>query len=336
MSYTNGLDNPELYFQCKTYTGNGGTLAVTLDGSENMSPNLVWIKERNLTSSHALTDTTRGNTKKIKSDDTDAEETNTNLITSFDSDGFTLGDNGNANQSSSQTYVAWCWKETATAGFDIVSYTGNSSDGTTVQDISHSLSAVPHWMLIKNRADATNFAVYHHKNTSAPETEVIYLNATNATSDDSAFFGDTSPTSSQFRVGGDNGVNGNSDAMIAYLWSEKKGFSKFGSYTGNGNADGTFVYTGFRPAMIITKRTDTTGAWVIYDNKRDTFNPADAQLVPSSSEAEATSERFDFLSNGFKLITTATRVNASGSPYIYMAFAESPFVNSKGVPCNGR
>ena len=169
MAFTT-IDNPELYFQVKTYTGNGGTLAITLDGSEDMSPNFVWIKERNLTSSHALTDTVRGNTKKIKTDDSDAEETNTNLITSFDSDGFTLGDNGNANQSSSQTYVAWCWVESATAGFDIVSYTGNSSDGTTTQDISHSLSAVPHWILVKNRADATNFAVYHKGNTSSPET----------------------------------------------------------------------------------------------------------------------------------------------------------------------
>ena len=339
MAFTT-IDNPELYFQVKTYTGNGGTLAITLDGSEDMSPNFVWIKERNLTSSHALTDTVRGNTKKIKTDDSDAEETNTNLITSFDSDGFTLGDNGNANQSSSQTYVAWCWVESATAGFDIVSYTGNSSDGTTTQDISHSLSAVPHWILVKNRADATNFAVYHKGNTSSPETEIIYLNVTNATADDNAFWGDTVPTSSQFRVGGDNGVNGNSDAMIAYLWSEKKGFSKFGSYTGTGNNDGAFVFTGFSPAFIMIKRSDSTGQWGMNDTKRD-FNDEygnDNSVFADNHQVETSSGSLnvDFLSNGFKLRSDNNEYNKNGGSYFYMAFANSPFVNSNKIPNNAR
>ena len=339
MAFTT-IDNPELYFQVKTYTGNGGTLAITLDGSEDMSPNFVWIKERNLTSSHALTDTVRGNTKKIKTDDSDAEETNTNLITSFDSDGFTLGDNGNANQSSSQTYVAWCWVESATAGFDIVSYTGNSSDGTTTQDISHSLSAVPHWILVKNRADATNFAVYHKGNTSSPETEIIYLNVTNATADDNAFWGDTSPTSSQFRVGGDNGVNGNSDAMIAYLWSEKQGFSRFGSYTGNGDNNGTFVFTGFSPAFIMIKRSDSTGQWGMNDTKRD-FNDEygnDTSVFADNHQVETSSGSLnvDFLSNGFKLRSDNNEYNNNGGSYFYMAFAEAPMVNSNGLPSNAR
>ena len=339
MAFTT-IDNPELYFQVKTYTGNGGTLAITLDGSEDMSPNFVWIKERNLTSSHALTDTVRGNTKKIKTDDSDAEETNTNLITSFDSDGFTLGDNGNANQSSSQTYVAWCWVESATAGFDIVSYTGNSSDGTTTQDISHSLSAVPHWILVKNRADATNFAVYHKGNTSSPETEIIYLNVTNATADDNAFWGDTSPTSSQFRVGGDNGVNGNSDAMIAYLWSEKQGFSRFGSYTGNGDNNGTFVFTGFSPAFIMIKRSDSTGQWGMNDTKRD-FNDEygnDTSVFADNHQVETSSGSLnvDFLSNGFKLRSDNNEYNNNGGSYFYMAFANSPFVNSNKIPNNAR
>ena len=339
MAFTT-IDNPELYFQVKTYTGNGGTLAITLVGREDMSPNFVWIKERNLTSSHALTDTVRGNTKKIKTDDSDAEETNTNLITSFDSDGFTLGDNGNANQSSSQTYVAWCWVESATAGFDIVSYTGNSSDGTTTQDISHSLSAVPHWILVKNRADATNFAVYHKGNTSSPETEIIYLNVTNATADDNAFWGDTVPTSSQFRVGGDNGVNGNSDAMIAYLWSEKKGFSKFGSYTGTGNNDGAFVFTGFSPAFIMIKRSDSTGQWGMNDTKRD-FNDEygnDNSVFADNHQVETSSGSLnvDFLSNGFKLRSDNNEYNNNGGSYFYMAFANSPFVNSNKIPNNAR
>ena len=335
MAYTT-IDDPTQYFNTAIWTGTGdSTTAVTGVGHQ---PDFIWIKNRDVGDDHMLYDSVRGGTKRMFSNSTGAEGTESQGIQSFDSDGFTTGTHRATGGDASNKMVAWNWKEDATAGFDIVSYTGNSSDGTTVQDISHSLSAVPHWIIIKNRADSTNWAVYHKGNTSAPETEVIYLNATNATSDDSAFFGDTAPTSSQFRVGGDNGVNGNGDSMIAYVWSEKKSFSKFGSYTGNGNADGTFVYTGFKPAWLLYKRSDdSTGRnWQIYDNKRSTFNELNKRLRADTSDAETTSTGIDFTSNGFKLRTSDGNYNASGANYIYMAFAESPFVNSNGIPTNAR
>ena len=347
MAFT-AIDNSELYFQVKTYAGTGtatSTKAITLDGSENMQPNFVWLKNRTITANHALFDSVRGGTKVLNSNATTAEATEAQMLQSFDSDGFTVGTDSTVNDADSGNIniVSYNWKEDATAGFDIVSYTGNSSDGTTVQDISHSLSAVPHWIIVKNWADSTNWAVYHKGNTSAPETEVIYLNATNATSDDSAFFGDTAPTSSQFRVGGDNGVNGNSDAMIAYLWSEVKGFSKFGSYTGNatGNGGGPFVYTGFKPAWIMIKNTNATTDWYLYDNKRGGpvanyyGNNNKFYLKPNSNAAEA-NETFDIYSNGFKIKITNNFLNGDGNTLIYMAFAESPFVNSKGIPTTAR
>jgi len=344
MSYTNGLDNPELYFQTKLYTGNGGTQAITFDGSENMQPDFIWCKSRNNVRHHYLADVIRGVKSRLRSDANNSEYTanSTSGFDSFDSDGFTLEEDSSSLglNESGHTMVSWNWKESATAGFDIVSYTGNSSDGVTQQNISHSLSAVPQVIIIKNRADATNWCVYHHKNTSAPETEVIYLNASNATSDDSAFFGDTAPTSSIFTVGGDNGVNGNGDSMIAYCFAEKKGYSKFGSYTGNGNSDGTFVYTGFRPAWFLVKRTDGSDHWTLWDNKRETtMNPNDNVLYPSTNGAESSSDTSyacDFLSNGIKWRGTSTGMNTSGGTYIYIAFAESPFVNSNGVPTTAR
>ena len=333
MSYTNGLDKPTDYFNTVLYTGDGGSQNITGVG---FSPNWVWLKGRNNANNHNLNDTVRGVNKQLYSDLTNAETTATTHLTAFDSDGFTLGNDGAVN-GSSDTYVSWNWKESATAGFDIVSYTGNSSDGLTQQNISHSLSAVPQVIIIKNRTDATNWAVYHHKNTSAPETEIIYLNLTNATSDDSAFFGDTAPTSSVFTVGGDNGVNGNGDSMIAYCFAEKKGYSKFGSYVANGNASGGFVYTGFKIGWLMIKRTDSAAGWIIYDSKREGRNTENDYLLASSSSAEGTNNEIDLLSNGFKpREANRNELNVSGASYIYLAFAESPFVTSTGIPTTAR
>jgi hypothetical protein len=331
MAYTT-IDKPSDYFETVLYTGNGGTQSIT---SLDFQPDWCWFKDRSGTNNHALYDSVRGATKMVSSNNTNAQSTNDGL-TSFNSNGFTLG-NVNKTNTGSTNYAAWNWKESATAGFDIVSYTGNSSDGVTQQNISHSLSAVPQVIIIKNRADATNWCVYHHKNTSAPETEIIYLNLTNATSDDSAFFGDTAPTSSIFTVGGDNGVNGNGDSMIAYCFAEKKGYSKFGSYTGNGNADGTFVYTGFKPAFVMTKLSSASGeGWEIYNNKALGYNVDNNKLVANTSGAESTADRIDLLSNGFKARINSDGINASGGTLIYMAFAESPFVTSTGIPTTAR
>ena len=333
MAYTT-IDNPELYFQVKTYTGTGSSNALTLDGDENMQPDLVWIKERGGTANHNLTDSVRLATNYFTTNETDEEATAAETLKSFDSDGFTVGTSGGVN-GSSDTYVAWCWKESADAGFDIVSYAGNATNRT----ISHSLSAVPHVMIMKNRTNAIKWVVYHHKNTSAPETDHLQLNDGAATSDDDSTWNDTAPTSSVFSLKTSTSVNGSSANYIAYLFTAKQGFSKFGSYTGNGSTDGPFVFCGFRPSWIMYKRTtDGSEGWVIQDNKVSPTNVSHLIQNANSSGAETDSSNanLDFLSNGFKLRHDDTRGNTSGKTYIYMAFAEAPFVNSNGVPCNAR
>ena len=331
MAYTT-IDNPELYFQVKTWTGTGSSNALTLDGDEDMQPDYVMIKQRSGTQQWNGYDDLRGVQKYLGWNTNIVENTQAQGLTAFGSDGFTVGTDDMVNKSSS-TYVAFCWKESATAGFDMVTYTGNQ----TARTISHSLSAVPHWMVIKNRGSTYSWQVYHGANTSAPETEIMYLNQDAATSDSNVEWNDTAPTSSVFTVGTDVGVNQSSQSHIAYLWSEKQGFSKFGSYTGNGNADGTFIHLGFRPAFFMLKKSSATDPWVIFDNKRAPYNYFDKLIYPDSSEAESgAAERGDFVSNGVKFKSNHTFFNGSGITYIYMAFAEQPFVNSNGVPANAR
>jgi hypothetical protein len=330
MAYTT-IDNPELYFQTVTYTGNATARTITLDGDENMQPDLVWGKIRSEGQDHVLVDSVRGATKQLYASDNALEQTEAQGLTGFASDGFTLGTHAYFNKNTA-TYVAWCWKESATAGFDIVTATGTGSSKT----ISHSLSAVPHWIISKEKSGSANdWVVYHHKNTSAPETDKLILNETNATSDDSCW-DDTAPTSSVFSVSGASVVNRSSSTYVYYLWSEKKGFSKFGSYTGNGNADGPFIYTGFKPAWVMQKNTSATQGWQLQDNKREGYNGDNDLLQPNDTAAESGVNRIDILSNGFKVITTDAGQNTNGSTYVYMAFAKSPFVNSNGVPATAR
>ena len=335
MSYTNGLDNPELYFQSKIWSGTGSENAITLDGDEDMSPNLVWIKQRNGTTNHILTDTVRSATKSLNPEATNTESTDAQALKSFDSDGFTIGTDTDVNGSGGTggTYVAWCWKESnSDAGMDIVTWTGNGSS----QNISHSLSAVPHFMITKNRSATGDWTTYHQ---FGGGTKTFYLSNTDAIGTTSSPWNNTDPTSSVFSVGGGAYTNGSGNSIIGYLWTEKQGFSKFGSYTGNGvsSGGGPFVYLGFRPALIIIKNTASTPDWVMFDNKRVGYNTAgNEKLYPNNTNAEADITEIDLLSNGFKLHTDGSETNTSGSTYIYMAFAEAPFVNSKGVPCNAR
>ena len=334
------IDNPELHFQVKTYTGNGtaigsGGQAITLDGDEDMQPDLVWIKDRTDSDRPRLFDAVRGVTKELDTSDNTAETTLTEGLPAFGSDGFTVGTHEGVN-SNTDSFVAWCWKESATAGMDIVSYTGNATNRT----ISHSLSAVPHLMLIKNRDSARNWVVYHHKNTSTPQNDRLLLNTNDATDSSDAEFNDTAPTSSVFTVGTGNSPNESGDKIISYLFSEKQGYSMFGKFEGNNSTDGAFVYLGFRPAWVMIKSSATGGSnydWVIFDNKRNTGNVNDDFLDANLANAEVTSGRneVDFLSNGFKCRSSYGDVN-SNTTYIYLAFAEAPFVNSNGVPCNAR
>ena len=350
MSYTNGLDDPTLYFSSTIWTGNGvDDRNIVIDGT-GMQPDFVWIKSRNDTDNHRLVDSVRGATKHLESDGTGAEQTSSN-VKAFTSTGVTLSTNGSVN-ANSELYASWSWKAgtsfsnssgsnganldstgsvSTTAGFSIVSFTGNRS---TTRNIYHGLGAVPKMIIFKNRNTTNGWTIY---NAVIGNANKLTLNSTNASGACTACFASTNPTSTLFSVGDDSDTNGTSNNMIAYCFAEKKGYSKFGSYTGNGNADGTFVYTGFKPAFVIQKASSASSYdWVILDNKRDPFNVADESLYANLSSAVQTSNHTDFLSNGFKLRSTAAGNNGSGTSYIFMAFAEESFVTSTGVPATAR
>jgi len=358
MAYTT-IDDPSEYFQTLLYTGNGSNnRALVNDGNSDLQPDWIWFKERNSTSVHQLLDSSRGVNKALSSNDNGAEETYA-YLSSFDSDGFTFDQSDGSTNENNNTFVAWQWKANGgstttndasstsvgtidsvyqantTAGFSIVTYTGTTSAGT----IAHGLGAVPKMIIIKNRDDgAENWAVYHAGIASDAETDYLYLDTNNAAADDANLFNDTAPTSTVFSIG-TSGVVNQAEAHIAYCFAEKQGYSKFGSYIGNGNANGAFVYTGFKPALIIIKRTDSADHWQIQDIKRHGSNGENSRLQPNDSSAEATNSTWtsmDFLSNGFKQRYTDSIMNVSSGTYIYMAFAEHPFVSSKGVPTTAR
>ena len=334
MAYTT-IDDPSAYFQTKLYTGAGEAQDITNDGNSDLQPDLVWISLRSHADNKVWFDSVRGATQRLVSNLNSPEATlsgTDRMVTAFNSDGVSLGGNSNVT-GDGKTFAAWQWKETADAGFDIVAYTGNGSNRT----ISHSLSAVPKMMIIKNRTATSgdrDWAVYHQ---ALGNGSFCLLNSTAAKDDSDGFFNATTPTSSVFSLGDNTRVNANTDTCIAYLFAEKKGYSKFGSYTGNGDVNGIFAYIGFKPAFVIIK--DVTGArdWVMFDNKRNTFNVLNGRLFPNNTDAENTAvDALDFTAQGFKIRSTNTSVGVSGNTYIYMAFAESPFVTSTGVPATAR
>jgi hypothetical protein len=334
--------SPQDHFNTVTYTGDGATSkSIT---SVNFKPDLNWVKQRNLAQSHTLTDTVRGAGFILSSDATSADYSATTYgqVTSFDTDGFTVSKGSNPTYSyynqSGGSYVAWNWKASnatavsntegsitsqvsanTTAGFSIVSYTGTGSAAT----VGHGLGVAPSMMIVKQRNDAQSWAVYHASNGAA---NVQYLDLTDAVASSTAW-NSTTPASSVFSVGTSAATNGSSNTYIAYCFNSVEGYSKFGSYTGNGSADGPFVYTGFRPAYVMIKRTDSTGYWQIIDTSRSPYNVANATLYPNASLAEdSTNTNLDALANGYKIRgTPSTDFNTNGSTYIYMAFAENPF-----------
>ena len=317
---TQNLPDPTIkkgnaWFDATTYTGNGTSQSVVNSGG--FQPDFVWTKTRNAASSHRLTDAVRGVAQVLYSDLTNAEATESTGLTSFNSNGYTAG-SGSSNQNGT-TYVGWQWKKGATPGFDIVTYTGNGSN----QNINHSLGVAPRLMIVKNRTSGTpSWRVWHG---TFNANEYIYLDATSAKMSGGVF--PSVPTSTQFTIQGtDAGVGANGNNYVAYLFAEVAGFSKFGSYTGNGSTDGPFVYLGFRPRYVMLKVSSTTGDWVVYDTSRNTYNVVDLYLYPNSSAAEGGSgtPRLDILSNGFKLRQSG-QDNTSGATYIYAAFAENPF-----------
>ena len=361
MAYTD-IDDPSAFFQTTLYTGNGtaigsGGNAITNGGNSDLQPDLVWIKNRVDTDSHSITDSVRGVTKYVLPDSTSVADTDANGLAVFGSNGFTVGSNNTFN-GNTHAFVSWNWKAGTsftndasgtgigsldstgsvndTAGFSIVSYTGNTTAGATIK---HGLSTKPDVIICKARQNSGGVIewVVYHKGISTPQNNTLCLNTDAAKVDRTIAWNDTAPTSSVFSVGTWVGTNAQVP-MIAYCFSEKKGYSKFGSYKGNGNANGTFIYTGFKVSFILGKRTDSGGGWWILDSKRPGFNLTDEYLLANDAQAEADDGSFasDFLSNGWKARATNGNFNASGGSYIYMAFAENPFTTSTGVPATAR
>ena len=375
MAYTT-IDDPSAYFQTAIWTGNGSSpRTITHAGNSNMQPDLVWHTSRSDAGrTRYLHDSSRGfgSEKEIGSNNDDEEDSNNHVtenhgyIASASTDSFVLGagnTNDNYTNKSSSTYVAWNWKANGgtttsngasgdikasvtqrenTAKFAICTYTGTGINSGQSHRVNHGLGVAPHLMFFKNRAtDGTDWVVYHHKNTAAPETDFLILNTNAATADNVDKFADTAPNTSYATIGGDDNIS--SGSMVLYSWAEVQGYSKFGTYDGNGNASGPFIYLGFEPAYLIIKRTSSTGEWVALTGKLsgvgdgDEGNTVQKGIYLHDQETTETADfSTDFLSNGFKIKHTSNATNASGSTYVYAAWAQHPFVSSEGVPHTAR
>jgi hypothetical protein len=346
MAYSS-IAKPGDHFNTVLYSGNDSTNNITGVGFQ---PDWVWIKNRSNSSSHNIFDSVRGATKAIFTNATDAEATEASRLSAFNSDGFTLnGDTSNQTNANGSNFASFNWKAggatttnpsggtitttasvNTTAGFSVFTYTGNGS----AAHIAHGLGVAPTLVIIKGRSNADNWFVKHP---GIDANQYVYTNSTGATQSGSNVWSATNPDATKIYIGTDAGVNANGYTYVCYAFAEKKGYSKFGSYIGNGNANGTFVYTGFKPAFVINKRTDssTGGSWILQDNKRgnNVRNPVDLSLSPTNNQTESDwGDTFDcdYLSNGFKwrMDGTGGYNNTSGAAYIYLAFAEHPFVGN--------
>jgi hypothetical protein len=343
------------HFNTVLYTGDNLEQVIT---GVNFQPDWVWVKCRNQGSTnHVLQDAVRGAQKYLTSDTTVIEGTSNGTIISFDSDGFTIGAGNPAVpvNNNGDTFVAWNWKANGngtssntdgsitstvsanpSAGFSIVSYTGNGVNGATW---GHGLGVAPDMVIVKRRNASYNWAVYHSGvDATAPEDYWMSLDTTNARASNTTIWGSTAPTSTTVKVGWLNETNANTGTYIAYCFAEVEGYSKFGSYTGNNSTDGPFVYCGFSVQWLMYKRSSAAEDWVIVDNSRDTYNVADAALRPNQSlpEFSNTEVLVDFTSNGFKIRSSDAKSNGSGSTYIFMALAENPFGGDGVSPATAR
>ena len=350
MAYTT-VNDPSAYFHTQLYTGDGqASKTVTNDANAgNFKPDWIWVKNRDDTDSHMISDSSRGSTNAITSNSDGAEFTPTNGNLAFLTDGFSFGSNNNYNRSSDK-FVAWQWKANGgttasnsdgsitstvqantTAGFSIVTYTGNGSSGAT---IGHGLGAVPDTIIIKARSDTQNWFV----NTPVGGgVGYLMLNQTNGDSGaNSSVWNSTTPTSTVFTLGNSGGINGNTQTYVAYCFKSIKGYSKIGTYTGNAaEPAGPFIYTGFAPAFIMVKASSEAGQnWVMGDRARDPYNIAIRKLFANtsgSSSAAVGDNNWDFLSNGFQIRTSDDAMNKSGVTFRYLAFAEMPLVATNNV-----
>ncbi|MDA9103201.1 hypothetical protein N9J64_00370 [bacterium] len=357
MAYTT-INKSSEHFNTKLTTGTGSSQAVTGVGFQ---PDLIWGKRRDGTGNHSLFDAVRGITKGLETNGTGSEYTSTDYYSSFDSDGFTIAaGSGGAGNGSSQTAVQWCWKANGTgsantagsinstvsanttSGFSIVSYTGNGNGNST---IGHGLGATPKFIIVKRRSSAQDWGTYSPSFVSASDPNIVYLSKNTAQADDTNVWG-TSATfnNNTFTVGDWTGSNSNGDTFIAYCFAEKTGFSKFGKYIGTGSTTGTpFIYTGFKPAFVMTKGADVADAWTISDIPRDNDvgggNGTGARVTANESAGESTNTSWASIqkySNGFSPQGNDGVTNQSGGTYIYMAFAEAPLVGSNGVTAKAR
>ena len=345
MAYTT-INKSTDYFNTVLYTGNGAsTRTVTGVG---FKPDLVWAKKRSAVGSHNWMDAVRTANNYIQSNTTAAASNDATKLKSFDSNGFTVGDDGSIN-SNNATFASWNFKANVqgssntagsintaytsantTAGFSICKWTGSGSNAT----IGHGLGAVPKIIIVKNLNATQPWWTYSEALGAGKQ---LRLSGTDAAGNDGGvIWNNTAPTSSVFSVGTNTGSNGSSNNIIAYCFAEKQGYSKFGSYKGNSSTDGTFVYTGFKPAFVVLKRTDGADSWVMLDNKRNEFNPTNKRLLADTNGAETTVHEADFFSNGFKLKQAGGLANGNGNNHIYMAFAEAPLVGTNNVPCTAR
>ena len=332
------IPNGAVYFAATTYTGNGTSQSISnaVNGT-SFQPDFVWYKDRSVARDHALFDVTRGALDLLSSNNTSAAGSVAGTLTSFNSNGYSIGSAANAN-GSGETYVGWQWKANGagvtntsgsitstvsantTAGFSIATYTGTGSAAT----VGHGLGVAPSMVIVKQRNSAADWVV-KHVSLSSNDATLILDNTSASTVYSPSVWNNTAPTSTVFSIGTNSAINTNTNTYVAYCFAAVAGYSAFGSYTGNGSTDGPFIYLGFRPRYVMIKRTDSTGDWFVFDTSRDTYNVATKDLSPNSSTSEGTGDQLDILSNGFKLRTTTVSRNASGGTYIYMAFAENPF-----------
>jgi hypothetical protein len=336
----------------KTYTGNNSTQTIPL----NFNPDFIWLKCRNSARSHRLIDTVRGLNYQLWSDLTTGGNTYdatsyVSSVTSTSSSGFVVDNSGSDQYNTSgETYAAWCWdagtttvsntqgsitggaqvRANPTAGFSVVTYTGNAISTATV---GHGLGVSPSLIITKSRSNSSNWGVYH---SSIGPTQYLLLNSTSAAQTSSSPWNNTAPTSTVFSIGDASFTNTSGDTYVGYAFAPVVGYSSFGSYTGNGSTDGPFIYTGFRPRWIMIKGTTNTYRWMIIDTTRSTYNQVDNALAANYSDAESTSSGnfgTDILSNGFKPRTsgsyTSNSNNGSGDTFVYAAFAEAPLNYSR-------
>jgi len=346
MAYTT-IDDPSEYFNIILYSGDGSS-SQSITGI-GFQPDFSWIKERTSTSGHHLFNSNVGYDKALFSHATTAESDQAMAVAS---DGYTLGSSGGFNENS-QTYVGWNWKANGgttssnsdgsitstvqantTAGFSIITYTGTGSNAT----IGHGLGVTPDWVIVKSRSEAQNWEVLHTSLGAVSNQDISLNETTGAQSPNGSVRWNSLPTSSVINLAGGNTTNKSSVTFVAYAFAEIQGYSKFGSYTGNGSEDGPFVYLGFKPRWILFKNAGANEEWVLQDTTRNPNNPVTKNIRVDSNiaEADASALDIDFLSNGFKNRSNNAQLNSNGVAYIYMAFAEHPFVSSEGVPVTAR